>query len=120
MQFDALSRFSTRALRGAIALLIATILVSCASVRQPAAVSNDPIAHPAVAPVAADSDLIAKLLTAQFALQNSDLETGAKGYADAATLSNDPDIAEEATRLGLTVRNWALAKQSLARWQVLA
>ncbi len=120
MRFDALFRLSTRAFRGATALLVATILVSCASVRQPAAVSKDPIAHPAVAPVAAASDLMAKLLTAQFALQNSDLDTGAKGYADAALLSNDPDIAEEATRLGLTIRNWPLARQSLARWQTLA
>jgi len=120
MRFDALFRLSTRAFRGATALLVATILVSCATVRQPAAVSKDPIAHPAVAPVAADSDLMAMLLTAQFALQNSDLDTGAKGYASAAELSNDPDIAEEATRLGLTIRNWPLAKQSLARWQTLA
>ena len=86
MRFDALFRFSTRALRGTTVLLVATILVSCASVRQPAAASKDPIAHPAVAPVAADSDLMAKLLTAQFALQESDLDTGAKGYADAAML----------------------------------
>lgn len=120
MRFDALLRLSTRTLRGATALLVATILVSCASVRQPAAVAKDPLEHPAVAPVAADSDLMAKLLTAQFALQESDLATGAKGYADAAPLSNDPDIAEEATRLGLTIRNWPLAKQSLARWQALA
>ena len=120
MRFDALFRFSTRALRGATVLLVATILVSCASVRQPAAASKDPIAHPAVAPVAADSDLMAKLLTAQFALQESDLDTGAKGYADAAMLSSDPEIAEEATRLGLTIRNWPLAKQSLARWQSLS
>ena len=35
-------------------------------------------------------------------------------------LSNDPDIAEEATRLALTIKNWPLAKHSLARWQALA
>jgi tetratricopeptide (TPR) repeat protein len=120
MRFDALFRFSSRALRGAAVLLFATILVSCASVRQPAAVSKDPIAHSPVAPVSPESDLMAKLLTAQFALQESDLETGAKGYADAALLSSDADIAEEATRLALTIRSWPLARQSLARWQSLA
>ncbi|HEX5122742.1 MAG TPA: hypothetical protein VFV97_05790, partial [Rhodanobacteraceae bacterium] len=71
-------------------------------------------------PVPPESDVMAKLLTAQFALQDNDLEGGAKGFAEAAALSNDPEIADEATRLALTVKNWPLAKASLARWQALA
>jgi len=55
MRFDALFRLSPRAFRGAATLLFATILVSCASVRQPAAVSKEPIAQPPVAPVAPES-----------------------------------------------------------------
>jgi tetratricopeptide (TPR) repeat protein len=120
MRFDALFRVSPCPFRGVAALLFATILVSCASVRQPAAASKAGIAHPAVAPVAPGADLMAKLLTAQFALQESDFETGAQGYADAAALSNDPEVAEEATRLALTIKSWPLAKASLARWQTLA
>ncbi|HEY6895050.1 MAG TPA: hypothetical protein VI258_12830, partial [Rhodanobacteraceae bacterium] len=98
--------------------LIALALAGCASVapKAPAASPSNVSARP----VPPESDLMAKLLAAQFALQDNDLEGGAKGFAEAAALSNDPEIADEATRLALTVKDWPLAKASLARWQVLA
>ena len=118
MQFQAASPISNRAFSGATALLLSAMLGACASV--PATVPAAKVtAQPAVSPVSADSDLMAKLLTAQFALQGNDLKGGADGFAQAAALSNDPDVAEEATRLALTIKDWTLARTALARWQTL-
>lgn len=75
---------------------------------------------PAVAPVAVSDDLVLKLLTAQFALQDGDLASSAATFVDAAQLSPDPMLAEEATRLALSVKDWALARRGLMRWQQLA
>ncbi|MGN6518817.1 MAG: tetratricopeptide repeat protein [Dokdonella sp.] len=61
-----------------------------------------------------------KLLTAQFALQDNDLAAAARGFADASALSSDPALAEEATRLALSQKDWPLATRSLARWRELA
>jgi tetratricopeptide (TPR) repeat protein len=119
MQFQAAFPVSFRAIAGAmLALSLGTLLAACANMRpaKPAA----PLRAASATPVPAESDLMAKLLVAQFALQESDLKTGAQGFADAAMLSKDPNIAEEATRLALTIKNWPLARASLERWQSLS
>ncbi|HEY0230509.1 MAG TPA: tetratricopeptide repeat protein [Dokdonella sp.] len=104
---------------GALALFTAVALAACAPVAPKAHVAGYAVNPPAT-PVAAEHDLLAKLLAAQFALQNSDLPAGAQGYVDAAELSPDPAVSEEATRLALSVRQWPLATRALARWQQLA
>jgi len=119
MQFHAVSlRFPARLGHVVAVGALALALADCANVqpKAPASTPDRVIAQP----VPPESDLMAKLLAAQFALQDNDLEAGAKGFAEAAALSNDPDVADEATRLALTVKNWPLAKASLARWQSLA
>jgi tetratricopeptide (TPR) repeat protein len=120
MRFHAAFQFSVRATgRGASALLLASVLAACANMpsTSPAAATSPPVS---ATPVRADADVMAKLLQAQFALQNNDLKAGAQGFADAAALSTDPDVAEEATRLALTIKDWTLAQTALARWQMLA
>ena len=106
------------ALPAAFAVALCALLGACASMRMsaPARIATPP----AAVPVAASDDILLKLLTAQFALQNSDLAASAKGFAEAAELSPDPALAEEATRLSLSVRDWPLARRGLARWQQLA
>ncbi|MDR2012162.1 MAG: tetratricopeptide repeat protein [Rhodanobacter sp.] len=76
--------------------------------------------QPAIAPVAADRDLLFMLMTAQFALQNNDLAGAAKGFTEASVLCEDPKISEEATHLALAVKDWPLAEHALMRWQQLA
>ena len=71
-------------------------------------------------PVAPENDLPLALIAAELALQRSDVAEAATRYAAAARLSDDAAIAEQATRLALAVKQWALARQSLARWQSLA
>jgi len=119
MQVQAAFPVSMSRLRDVMTLLLAAALAACATV-SPAPSGAVAENHPAVSPVPVESDLIAKLLSAQFALQDNDLKNGAQGFADASALSNDPAIAEEATRLALTVKDWPLATRSLARWQQLA
>ena len=112
MQFQAVFGVSVRA----FPIFAAIALAACASA--PATKrAAEPVASAHAAP--AESDLMAKLLAAQFALQSGDLEGGARGFTDAARLSNDAEIAEEATRLSLSVKDWTLAKSALARWQAL-
>jgi tetratricopeptide (TPR) repeat protein len=100
------------------AIVLAVLLSACArSPSRPVA----PTAMPTpAAPVAAEQDLLLKLLVAQFALQDNDLARAAHGFADASALSADADLAEQATRLALSVKDWPLAQRALARWQQLA
>lgn len=100
------------------ALALCALLGACASV-QPATALRA-AAPPAARPVAVDQDLLLKLLTAQFALQEGDQAAAARDFAAAAALSDDPAVSEEATRLALAVRDWPLAGRALARWQALA
>ncbi|MEP6511902.1 MAG: tetratricopeptide repeat protein [Dokdonella sp.] len=86
---------------------------------KPRAAANR-VEHPVVAPVAAGNDVLLKLLAAQFALQRNDLRAGAKGFTEAADLSTDATLADEATRLALAIKDWPLARHALTRWQQLA
>jgi tetratricopeptide (TPR) repeat protein len=80
----------------------------------------DSAVPPTVRPVAPEQDLMLKLLVAQFALQGNDLAAAAHGFVDASALSADPALAEEATRLALSQKDWPLATQALSRWRQLA
>jgi tetratricopeptide (TPR) repeat protein len=102
----------------ALVIALCALLGACASVR-PSAQTR--IAAPTtVVPVVASDDLLLKLLSGQFALQGGDLGGSAKSFSDAAQLSSDPALAEEATRLALSVKDWPLARRGLERWQQLA
>lgn len=70
--------------------------------------------------IGTETDLLTRLFAAQFALQNDDLAAAARGFVDAAALSDDPAVAEEATQLALSQKDWPLARRGLARWQALA
>jgi len=123
MYFHAAFSVSLKALQraapGALAVPMAVALAACASAppKRTAAIADNTLS---VKPAPESDDLLLKLMSAQFALQQNDLKTGAQGFADAAALSADPSIAEEATRLALTIKDWPLARTALARWQQLA
>lgn len=101
------------------AALSGVLLSACAPlpVRTPV---RESAAAPAVAPVALEQDLLLKLLAAQFALQSNDIAAAAQGFAQAADLSADARLAEEASRLALAARDWPLATRAVKRWQALA
>ncbi len=109
-----------RAVRIGVAVVLACglLLVGCATpqarpdLRQPATQS--------VHPVAPEDDLPLQLIAGELALQRSDSGEAARRYARAATLSADPAIAEQATRLAIAARAWSDARAPLERWRQLA
>jgi len=104
--------------RGVLAIAVVLSLGACAN--QIPRHAAEAVTSPAVRPVAPEQDLMLKLLVAQFALQGNDLGTAAHGFVEASALSADPALAEEATRLALSQKDWPLATSALARWRQLA
>ena len=84
-----------------VGMASATLLGACSTtpVRQPIPVDRAAAQAPSVE---AENDLLAKLIAAQFALQNDELAAAARGFVDAAAQSDDPAVAEEATQLALS------------------
>lgn len=115
--FDLL-RWPTVARNAFIAASSGLLLVACATPAPRSVVR--PSATQSVHAVAVERDLPLALIAAELALQRSDIAEAATRYAVAAQLSDAAAIAEQATRLALAVKQWPLARQSLARWQVLA
>ncbi|SFN36571.1 Tetratricopeptide repeat-containing protein [Dokdonella immobilis] len=99
--------------------LAAALLVLSACASSPKRPRVVEVQRQSVAPVPREKDLPLMLIGAEYALQKNDLAAAAQGYVDAAGLSPDPAIAEQATRLALAVKQWPLAKTALQRWQAL-
>ena len=103
-----------------VALL--SMLGACASVQdsaRPRSVpGNEPLRRISVAPDDAGRELLAQVLAGEIALDRAD-EKGADHYAEAARISDDPVIAEQATRVALATRQWEIARTTLARWEAL-
>jgi hypothetical protein len=74
------------------------------------------------APARADGTVPAleHLLEAEFALQSGHFTEAARAYDRATAESDDPAVAERATRIALMARDLELAERNLARWQRLA
>lgn len=81
--------------------------------------SAEPLQRIEVQPPPADRDPLQSLLAGQFALAAGDLPTAARRFAQAASLSDDPALAAQATRVALAAKEWDLARQGLARWEKL-
>ncbi len=63
---------------------------------------------------------IGDLMAGEFALQQGDLAAAGRYYLLAAQVSDDPALAERATRIALMAEQPALARRALARWRQLA
>jgi tetratricopeptide (TPR) repeat protein len=102
-------------------LCSALLLAACAG---PA--SRAPQADGASAPVAGaplvseDKDVMAALMAGEFAWQDGRAASAARHFAKAAAASDDPAIAEHATRVAIVAREWDPARETLARWRSLA
>jgi tetratricopeptide (TPR) repeat protein len=64
-------------------------------------------------------DAAALTMAAEFALQRDDIKTAAADYANAAALSDDPEVARRALELNLALQNEQAVPALIARWQVL-
>jgi uncharacterized protein (TIGR02996 family) len=67
-----------------------------------------------------DKDVMAALMAGEFAWQDGRAASAARHFARAAAASDDPAIAEHATRVAIVAKAWDLARESLARWRTLA
>ena len=110
----------TRTLPGLVVLLL---LAGCA--HGPSAGLGAPEADPpAVMPLANDDDtegaLMLGVLAGEIAVRAGAYEEAARYYAGAALVSDDPAIAERATRIALFARQHGYALQASARWRELA
>jgi len=103
------------------AAAFAAILAGCASLpaQRQSAASAQPLQHLAVAPVAADEDVLAMKLAGQFALENGDVAKAAHEFARAAALGNDADLADEAVEVAIAAKDWDLARSGIVRWEQL-
>ena len=88
----------------------------------PRSESGDPAAAGEIKidPVAVDSDVPLQVLDGQFKLQAGDIKGGAAAYVRAALLSDDPQLAEQATQLALVAADWNAAERSTNHWHELA
>jgi tetratricopeptide (TPR) repeat protein len=73
-----------------------------------------------VVPVPVEQDLMLKLLAANFALRNGDHATAAARFREAAQLTTDPEVAGEAARVAVAVKDWPVAQHAVERWRALA
>jgi len=103
---------------GAVLMAIALLLAGCASTPQKAAAGKQPLGTLNL-PAQPGENASTLVLAAEFALQHGDAKTAAADYAQAATQSGDPKIAQRAVELNLAIQDEQGASSSLARWQAL-
>lgn len=94
----------------AASVCITSLLLGCASMPGHGGSTAASTQSPAVA---------ALLKKARAALDGNDMQTAQADFARASQLSDDPDIAEQATGLALALHDSQAAQASLARWQAL-
>jgi tetratricopeptide (TPR) repeat protein len=102
--------------------LASLALAACASAPASHSTHNtsaSPLARITVAPNATERDLMTQVIAGEFALTDANAESAARLYAEAAQRSDDPAIAEQATRIAIAGRQWQVAHATLARWQSL-
>ncbi|MEJ2392134.1 MAG: tetratricopeptide repeat protein [Gammaproteobacteria bacterium] len=129
----------SQVVRGALAGAGALFLAACSTVpgqsagsgpapaertTQAAEVQSAPAAQQAPAAVPAEKplspELLYRLLTAEIAGQRGDLKIAVHQYLAAARESNDPAIAERATRVAIYAREDAAAREAAKLWAKLA
>jgi len=106
----------------AATVVAALALGACASVDGPAhatrAQTSEPLQRIIVAQDPAEREMLAQVLAGELALNRAD-PVAARHYADAAQVSGDPVIAEQATHVAIATRQWELARSTLRRWESL-
>jgi len=94
----------------AASVCITSLLLGCASMPGHGGSTAASTQPPAVT---------ALLKKARAALDGNDMQTAQADFARASQLSDDPDIAAQATGLALALHDSQAAQASLARWQAL-
>ena len=110
-------------IRSLLALTVVLALGGCAHTQLDASEAPE-LDRPAVAPLMQAEDpeavLMFSVLAAEIAVRSGEHAEAARYYGAAALLSDDPAIAERATRIALFARDHEQAQRSADRWLRLA
>jgi tetratricopeptide (TPR) repeat protein len=106
--------------RNALVVVAALLLAAC-SANAPRPAPAETAAPAAGQPLSSDDkDVMAALMAGEFAWQDGRAASAARHFGRAAAASDDPAIAEHATRVAVVAKEWELARTALARWKQLA
>ncbi len=107
----------------ASAAVFALLLGACASTRTAPESVAEPVAdatgETSTSEPEQPPDVMSALMAGEFAWQDGRGASAAKHFMRAAELSDDPKIAEHATRVALASKEWDLARTAVARWRAL-
>ncbi len=96
--------------------MIAQAGVSGSSFNAPAGLTQAQRWHNEQLSIAAEADLVFKILSAEMAGRRGRIDIASQNYFDAAQGSNDPRVAERAVKLALYNRDLARADSAVALW----
>lgn len=109
-----------------VLILTYLLLVACAGVTpQPPEVQVGPPPAPAepavgdIRPEPTDSEVMNHVFAAEVLGSEGDFSAAAAEYLEAALLSDDPEIAERATRVAISAGEWQLVALASDRWAML-
>ena len=104
--------------------LMALFLAACqTTVNDPGAETTaDPVAQPnkVTASEPLDEEVLYRVLAGEYLGSEGELQAAVDEYLEAALLSEDPEIAQRATRIAFAAESWQQASMAADRWAVLA
>ena len=77
------------------------------------------IRKPAASKYSAQSDLLYEVLVGELSGQFGDVDQALEHYINAAYLTDDPTVAERATRIAMFAKNWPAGIRAASRWSEL-
>ncbi len=107
-----------------VVILLAFGLVSCSSIQTGSGrttSSNDSlqIRKPNPEKYDAQSELMYEVLVGELSGQYGEVDLALEHYVKAAQLTDDPSVAERATRIAMFAKNWPAGIQAASRWSEL-
>jgi tetratricopeptide (TPR) repeat protein len=101
--------------------LLLLILAACAGAPQnaePGIVSETKVETPPAEPV--DEEVMYRVFSGEYLGSEGELQASVDEYLEAAMLSEDPEVAQRATRIAFAAESWQQAAMAADRWAVLA
>jgi tetratricopeptide (TPR) repeat protein len=101
--------------------LLVLILAACAGAPQnaePETVSETKVETPPAEPV--DEEVMYRVFSGEYLGSEGELQASVDEYLEAAMLSDDPEVAQRATRIAFAAESWQQAAMAADRWAVLA
>ena len=101
--------------------LLVLILAACAGAPQnaePEASEEIAVEAPPAQPV--DEEVMYRVFSGEYLGSEGELQAAVDEYLEAAMISDDPEVAQRATRIAFAAESWQQAAMAADRWAVLA